>query len=234
MEKKVINYGHIARKYFNADVVVHDRTFEGLEWRGPGEKPKLEIFHAFAEEEERQARLANRKKEIPLGLMEEKQAQARALALEEARPVEDKIREEFHRVKEEARKMRMEALELEEAMSAMAEVAESWHEVSKAQEKINQEAEDFLKQTDWYVTRELETGGSAKVPEEVRIARQEARERIDRGRLVYANWQALRSKEMPERGDVEAAIRLGGEALAEIKALCKAIAEKYPRPKRRG
>ena len=48
--------------------------------------------------------------------------------------------------------------------------------------RINSEAEIYLKETDWYVTRFLETG--VEVPSEVSINRENARLRIKRGSVI--------------------------------------------------
>lgn len=84
--KQALNYAHLAKKYLGAKVTVHNRTYEGLEWHGPGEKPTHEIFEAFQREEDREARVAGRKFEPRPGLVEEKQRQAKQKAMEAIRP----------------------------------------------------------------------------------------------------------------------------------------------------
>lgn len=44
------------------------------------------------------------------------------------------------------------------------------------QERINAEARQYLDSTDWYVTRHRETG--VEIPEDVRVARQAARDQV--------------------------------------------------------
>lgn len=46
----------------------------------------------------------------------------------------------------------------------------------QAQEIINQEAQSYLASTDWYIVREAE--GGVVCPEDIKLARQEARSRI--------------------------------------------------------
>lgn len=46
----------------------------------------------------------------------------------------------------------------------------------QAQEQINREARDYLAQTDWYITRQHETG--VPVPDDVLEQRQVARDRV--------------------------------------------------------
>ena len=62
---------------------------------------------------------------------------------------------------------------------------EGWHtrdnltaeeEQARLQESINSEAKAYLKDTDWYITRFIDTG--EPIPAEVSQLRQEARERI--------------------------------------------------------
>src|ERR1043165_2035166 len=47
------------------------------------------------------------------------------------------------------------------------------------QARINKEAEEYLASTDWYILRELDSG--VPCPEEIRKARQAAREKIVKG-----------------------------------------------------
>ena len=82
--------------------------------------------------------------------------------------------------------------ELEPAVEAYTEVIEATFEVVPSeylveieditaqvnQEAINREAEAYLKATDWYTLRSLES--STEVPTEILIARQAARDRIIR------------------------------------------------------
>lgn len=44
------------------------------------------------------------------------------------------------------------------------------------QERTNADARQYLDSTDWYVTRHRETG--VEIPEDVRVARQAARDRV--------------------------------------------------------
>lgn len=48
--------------------------------------------------------------------------------------------------------------------------------VRAEQERINAEVRQYLDSTDWYVTRFRETG--VEIPEDVRVARQAARDRV--------------------------------------------------------
>tara|TARA_R110000851_G_scaffold125529_1_gene256483 strand:- start:267 stop:599 length:333 start_codon:yes stop_codon:yes gene_type:complete len=50
------------------------------------------------------------------------------------------------------------------------------HEQAEARAAINQEAMAYLKATDWYVLRAMDSGES--VPNDIRLARADARERI--------------------------------------------------------
>jgi len=46
-------------------------------------------------------------------------------------------------------------------------------EAAKRQEEVNREARGYLAETDWYITRNMETG--AEVPKEILVKRAEAR-----------------------------------------------------------
>lgn len=82
--------------------------------------------------------------------------------------------------------------ELKPAVEAYTEVIEATFEVVPSeylveiediteqvnQEAVNQEAEAYLKSTDWYTLRSLES--STEIPTEILLARQAARDRIIR------------------------------------------------------
>lgn len=60
-----------------------------------------------------------------------------------------------------------------------SEEEQNWvRDPEKETHRINVEAERFLKQTDWYVVRKIETG--KEIPEDILKAREEAREQIVR------------------------------------------------------
>ena len=226
----MINYAHLARKYLNADVIVHDRTYEGLEWKGPGKKPSKDLFESFQKEEERIRKIDEWKEANNIGLMQERQHQAKVDALEKIRPLEHKIEEEQMRVREKIMRHKLEAKELQEQLKTRDELLDCWNEISAAQALVNAEAEQYLKDTDFFFTRETETG--KPVPQEVIEKRALARERIDRGQLVFTHWRSLREKEMPSRGEIQEAIKKGGEELERIRKVCQDIALRYPKPRR--
>jgi len=227
-----MNYAHLAKTYMFADVIVHDRTYAGLQWLGPGEKPSEEQFRAFQVEEDRQNFVKNNlPKQKEADLMKERQRQARAAAEDMAIPLEKKIEAEWQSIYNEIADLRKKAAETRGVVAAMGKMGEAWAEISKAQESINEEAQRYLAETDWYYTRESET--KIQVPEEVKVKRQEARERIQHGEIVYASWQKLRAAERPSRQEIRDAIREGGEALDRIRKLCGDASLKFPKPKRK-
>lgn len=228
-----MNFHNLYRKYVNADatLIVHDRTYDGLEVVD-GVKPTLPQFEAFQREEDRQYRSSvDVPKAKERSLLQEKQHQARVKALEDIRPFEDKIREEEMAIRHEIFSIRVKAIELQERQKTVEAMNEAWYELTAAQEKINEEARAYLSDTDWYFTRETET--KIKVPEEVVRLRQEARDRIQKGELVHAHWQRLRNAEMPSREEIRKAIKAGGEELERIRELCQSAVSKYKRPKRK-
>lgn len=228
--KKVINYAHLARKYLGVEPVVHDRTYEGMEFPAGTTKPAVELFAAFQREEERLAQADENHLANNLGLMQEKQHQARQAALEAIRPLEEKFKEEESSLREEVERLRMAALELQERFQTREELLECWQEIGAAQALVNAEAEAYLADTDFFVTRKQETG--EEIPGEITQKRAEARARIDRGNLVYRKWEKLREAERPSRKEIQAAIQAGGEELARIKKVCEEVALRYPRPRR--
>lgn len=228
-----MQYHYLYRKFVDptADLIVHDRTYEGLEVRSGKPKPSITQFKSFQEEENRLRAVEGLPLLAEKSLLEEKQHQAKAIAWEKVRPLEDKIKEIFDGTFEEIRKLREEALEIQNSAKAKEMLMEAWEEISSAQERVNEDARTYLSETDWYVTREKETG--IVIPAEVKLARQEARERIQAGETVYAKWRDLREKELPSREEIKRAIQLGGEALAEMRKIVMETNSRYKRPKKR-
>ena len=227
-----MNFAYLARKYLGVECLVEDRTYEGLMWpkTAPIEKPSQEVFSHLQQEEERTARSAEALAAIQDSVMKEKQEQARAQALEDAKPFEAKINEEQAKIRNQVREMRLEAIMAQEALRTRDEVGDFWQEITRAQDIINQEAQTYLADTDWYVSRQNEDGKA--IPQDVLEKRQLARQRIENGKTVYARWQELRGKEMPSQKEIQEAIRAGGEELKRIQAVCKSVALRYPKPRR--
>ena len=227
-----MNYAFLAKKYLGVNCLFEDRTYEGLIWPADkGEKPLHEVFEGFQREEEREARAAGHAEAEQDNLTQERQRQARAQAVEDARPFADKLQEQYQALRNAARDELVKAIECQELLKTKTVVEECWHEITKAQEVINENAQQYLHDTDWYVTRAREPGGK-DVPIEVLQLRAEARDRIQKGQLVFARWQELRASELPSKEDIAAAIREGGRALEEMRKACHAVALKYPKPKK--
>lgn len=228
------NYAYIYEKYFKpegATVIVHDRTYDGLEVIGAVKPPK-EILEATAIEDARVttgvAQVYAREQESEL---QKKQEQARAEAERAAIPLEEKIKAEWAKIMEEVIELRKAAVEAQQAHRTKDALLDSWYEVQAAQLAINEEAEAYLKETDWYVTRKLETG--IEIPVDIQDRRTEARARIDRGQKVFAKYDALRRMELPTREEIKKAIHAGGHELERIRLLCNETKLKYAKPHRR-
>lgn len=224
-----MNYFHIIQKYFpEAKVVIHDRTWEGISWFGPGEKPSKELFDSLKKEEERQQRVAGLKANYEADLLKERQHQARVQAEYDAVPLMDKIKAQEEEIREEILSLKLEACELQERAKTKEVLEDAWHEVSAVQAMVNAECEKYLKDTDWYVTRELET--QIAIPEDVKEKRKQARDRINKGNLVYANYKVLREKEMPSREDIIKSIRAGKDELDRMREIVTGVKLRYAKP----
>lgn len=228
--KKPINYAYLYEKYIGiGTVIVHDRTHDGLEIRG-GIKPSKEVFEAFQAEEDRLAKIEQKEEAVNLGLMEERQHQARVEAAEKARPIEENIAKEQELIRQEIIALKAEAKEAQELIKTKDALMDCWHEISAAQALINAEAEGYLKETDWYVTRKHEEG--KPIPPDVQEARLRAKDAIQKGVLVYQHAEKLRELAMPSRDEIKAAIVKGGEELDRIKSAVQEVHLRYPKPKR--
>lgn len=224
-----MNFVMLAKKYMGVSTICEDRTWDGLIWPpSAGPKPSIELFEAFQKEEDREARKQENALLSANSLMQEKQHQARVKAAEEAKSIEQKIREEEEAIRAEILKVKAEAAAVQESIKTRDAALECWAEINKAQELINKEATEFLFETDWYVTRKHETG--IDIPEEIMQQREAARARVNHGQTVFAKWKTLREKELPSKEEIRAAIRAGGEELERIKKLCGETNAKYRKP----
>jgi hypothetical protein len=230
-----MNYAYLFEKYCKPDhekvkVIVHDRTYDGLEVHGM-DKPSRVQFESFQEMEDRESQREGFLQKEEQSLIQLRQEQARVEAKRKSVSVEERIRESWNEITASVLKLRSEAVEAQESLKAKNTVLECWYEIEKAQEMINHEAMQYLAETDWYVTRKLENG--LEIPQEVFEKRAEARNRIDRGHLVFKRADELRRKEMPSKEEIKAAILQGGKELERIKSICKEISLKYAKPSRR-
>ena len=226
-----MHYGYLAKKYIDgAKFIMHDRTYDGLEWLGPGQKPSIKLFESFQEEENRHKRIDDKVNKDLEDEVKLRQHQYRHKVLEEIIPKEDKIREENAKLREEIEHLRFKVLEEKEALKNKELMLDCWNEISAAQAIINAECEDYLLKTDFYITREKETG--KPIPQEVLVLREEARQRINHGERVYRFSDLLREKELPSKDEIREAIIAGGEELERIRKHCINVHLKYPKPKR--
>lgn len=227
------NYAYIYEKYFKPDgatVIVHDRTYDGLEVIGAVKPPK-EILEAAAIEDARVQNISVLELKNQESELQKKQEQARIEAERAAIPLEEKIKAEWSKIMDEVIELRKAAVEASQAHRTKDALLDSWYEIQAAQALINQESESYLRETDWYVTRKQETG--LDIPEDVQAKRAEARSRIDRGQKVFAKYDALRRMELPTREEIKKAILAGGEELERIKHLCNDTKLKYAKPQTR-
>lgn len=225
---KPINYAHLARKYVTgAQMTVHDRTYDGLEWHGPGEKPSIEMFRALQREEEREARANGFIQKEEAGLAMERQAQGRARALDAIRPIEDRLREQEEEAYRKTLELKEKALITQSLLRERDRVVDCWQEITEAQDLARKEAQKFLDETASYLSWDPN-----EVPAEVRAGRIMAHARLRDGETVYADWARLRSDMLPTREEMAEMIRKGGEHLKRLEELCKTAALKYPKPRK--
>jgi hypothetical protein len=222
-----MNFGYLATKYLKADVIVHDRTYEGLEWRGPGAKPGRALFESLQEQENQGSRAKDFVAQGEAQQMVEVQAQARAAAERASIPFKEKLMERFEEVKAECIKVTLAAEECRLMLKARSEVENSWREITELQDQINQTNQKYLEETAHFLSWD-----SDKVPKGVIEMRVKAHSRIDFGKTVYADWSSLRSAEMPSREELIRALQKGGDHLKEMRAICKEVALRYPKPKK--
>lgn len=223
-----MNFAYLAKKYFSdCIIIVHDRTYDGLEWRGPGDKPSLEIFEAFQKEEDRLERAAGRAVMSQESTMQEKQRQARAQAELDMVPFQKKLGEFFEQERLRCLKLYQDALETKSLIASKEHVITAWSEITEAQSALNKQAQTYLEETQHFTAWDQD-----KVPKDVLEKRAEAHRILMETKVVYAEWAALRQAEMPSREEIAEAIRAGGEHLKNIKKRCKEVALKYHKPRK--
>lgn len=207
---------------------MHDRTYDGLEWLGPGDKPAKEVFLGWQELEAREERIELNKSLRDAALMEERRRQQLVKIYEEAKTLEEKIDDQYKQLRSDILKQKEEAAHVYNLIAAGKAVDEVFTELTRSQHLINKEAEKYLADTDWFITRKLETG--EEIPEEVSRGRAEARSRIERGTLVHSKWKDLRRSERPSREEIQRAVKLGGDELERIRHICETASLKYKKP----
>lgn len=225
-----MNYTRLLSKYRSeAKYVIHDRSYHGIEWcTDEVEKPSMEQFEAWSQEEERLGRVESLADKEKISRIDEIRRLARIKAIEAAKPLEAKIAEEWKAIHESVIGLRKELREQHEARRAKDALSSCWKEIDSIQAGINAEAEQYLKDTDWVATRKQDTGKD--IPEDIMQKREEARSRIQHGSMVYANWEKLRSLEMPKKEEIIAALRAGHEEVERIKKVIEGIRLKFPKP----
>ncbi len=223
-----MNYNFLISKYLpDATYSIEDRTYEGILWVGPGEKPSEELFKSFQKEEDRLARAAG----LPIldqdNLMMEKQRQARDQAQRDLVPFQKKLGDWYESERVKFKKLKEEALELQARLALKETAMDCWREISDAQLQLNTGAQAYLE-----ATKHMLSWDESKIPAEVLAKREEAHKVLSDGVLVYSDWAKLRDAEMPSREELREALLKGGEHLAVIRKKCQDIALKYPRPRR--
>lgn len=222
-----MNYYALTKKYFpSANVTLHDRTYQGLEWHGPGDKPSEDIFEAYQNEEDRLTRQAGLIVRDRQGQMEEKQRQARAQADADMVPFQKTLGEYFETERLKFLKLKQDALELQARISLKEHALDCWREITEAQEALNKQAQEYLDATKHYLSWDLD-----KIPADVLGKREDAHKLLSEGQLVYADWARLRESEMPSREELATALRLGGEHLERARKACREVALRYPKPR---
>lgn len=223
-----MNFFFLTQKYFpHAKVIVHDRTYEGLEWISPGHKPKEAVFQSFQDEEDRLARMAGREVMSRDSQMQEKQRQARAQAQADLTPFQQVLGEYFESERLRFQKLLEDALEAKAMIALKEHAMHAWQEITEAQDALNAKAQEYLEETKHYLAWDTH-----KIPPDVLVKREEAHKMLDGGKTVYADWATLRAAEMPSREEIQQAVLSGGEHLARIKKACKEVSLKYPKPRK--
>ncbi len=223
-----MNFVYLSKKYLGVDCLMEDRTYGGLLWpSGAGEKPSYETFESFQREEDRLGRVD---KNTATRVAEERRLEHRrvhAKALEDIVPLEEKIKAEHDELRKQTIEQRRQAVELQHSLETRNHVEHTWKEIAAADDRVTKEAQQYLEDTAKYLSWDPH-----KVPAEILANRERAHNRIDAGKTVYANWQALRASEMPTREEMAEAIRAGGEQLERLKKICSEISLRYPKPRK--
>jgi len=86
------SYAYLADKYLpDSKYTIEDRTYEGVIWHGPGDKPSRDLFDSLDKEEQRFLKVKDRSIELENNLLIEMQMAHRQKALDAVKPLEKKL-----------------------------------------------------------------------------------------------------------------------------------------------
>jgi len=228
----LMNIPFLLKEYYpDAKYSCHDRTYEGIEWLDENiKKPELADLKAKHRE---QIRIDLNHK----ALQEKKNAKIIAEAHEESeKQIESHLKDEALKdemVRKQTLKMKSVIAEVREytRQEQKQNAAEDyWRELTEDAQQRRSFALTYLRDTDWYVLRKAETG--REIPEDVLQNRQKYREDIDKGNLVFKNYDQLRRKEYPTKEEKIEAFKKGAEAIIELRKRYAEVNKKYKAPKR--
>jgi hypothetical protein len=227
------SYAHILQaNYPREKWEIKDRTYEGIVWLSEKTpKPEKEWLDKLAEKMEKVEDRLEKKRDLVRSNVSQAESYCLLDAEQEAELALSRIKEIHAAYKKKLVESLIELKKLEEIKSSARAETYYFEELSQIELAQKEEAAQYLRDTDWLVIRELETG--KEIPESIKIKRQAARVMVEKGEKVYKNYDSLQREELPSIEERIAAIKAGGERLKQLKSKVEKAQKIYKKPRRR-
>ncbi len=210
---------------------IHGRDYRDIEWKDEKvPKPSEEDLLKLGEKMEKLEARESAKREM----LSKKVTEQESWLLLDADSLAEKhllrIKEIHNAHRQKIAESLLELKKLEEIKTSAREEIDYFEELSEMELAQKEEAVQYLRDTDWLVIRELETG--KEIPEGIKIKRQAARVMVEKGEKVYKNFDSLQREELPSIEERIAAIKAGGERLKQLKAKVDKAQKTYKKPRK--
>lgn len=227
-----INYAHVLQTHYpRARFAVHGREYEDIEWMDESvPKPTKEYLESLDGRAARAEQIAERQKEFLKKTVAERESYLLLDAEGESEKALERIKEIHEGFRAKIAESLLELKKLEEIKETARQEIDYFVELSEMELAQKEDAVSYLRDTDWLVIRQMETG--KEIPESVKIKRQAARVMVEKGEKVYKNFDSHQRQELPSLEERIQAIKAGGEALKRIKSQVKGVQSRYKKPKR--
>lgn len=223
---------HILQTHYpRAKWTLHGRDYGSLEWLDEKEvKPTEEWLKGLAARMERSEEREKQKRMM----VEKKAEELESWLLLDADTLAEKHLSRIKQIHDTYRNKLAESLlevkKLEEIKSSARVEIDYFEELSQLELSQKEEAVQYLRDTDWLVIRELETG--KEVPESIKIKRQAARSMVEKGEKVYKNFDSHQRDELPSIEERIEAIKAGGERLKQLKSKVAKAQKTFKKPRK--
>jgi len=232
MEKEKPKYIYLLQTHYpRAKWTVNGREYEDIVWEDESPKPTKEYLDVLALKDSKIDERVEKKRQFLRKNVSEKESYLLLDADTESERALSSIEAIHAKHRKQIIDELLELKRLEVIKETSRQEIDYFEELSDMELAQKEDAVQYLKDTDWIVIREYETG--KEVLESIKIKRQAARSIVEKGEKVYENWDSLQREELPPLEERIEAIKAGGERLKKIKAQVAAAQARYKKPRRR-